>query len=267
MSDTGQELSRWERPFWVQTRAQVAGTLIAAGIIAAITAVVALLTSLAFDELVLYVLLPLCAVAVMSTGFYVARSLTGVFRTLVEILRDQDNEVTRLQSEVRRLSLADLTHTVTVDGWSVEDEADGLSFISPEGERILVVDEVGPDAHEVADRLHAAAPDLFDAGWVPFIADVGENAILARREVADLRQHVEQQERATLKRVAMAALGTVAAEARANYGWRVDWLGDRVVFEKENQHIVDQATVRYDEDIDFVKLRTVLGMKPFFQNY
>jgi hypothetical protein len=136
-----------------------------------------------------------------------------------------------LTAQVRRLHLAEVIHAARVNGWTVTDANSALYFVSKNDDE-LRVSEIDPDPVEVARELENLAPHDFRAKSIPFVANVGSDAAVARATAERLENTVIPDLQLRLvQQTARAALADVAAEASAN-GWEVQWGEDSAYFER-----------------------------------
>lgn len=160
-----------------------------------------------------------------------------------------------LSAEIRRLHLSDIIHAAQVNKWTVTDRPDGLVFMSPDEDELIIRD-LAPAPVQVAEDLENLAPHHFEAKSIPFIARVGSDAAVARALAERLEEKtIPELERRVTALIARAALADVSAEAKAN-GWEIHWGEDSVRYLRRN----DMATVAFD-NIDIERLRKALGLK------
>lgn len=252
---------RWESAFWVQVRAQVVGTLIATGILALIGGVIAIAGNLSIGEfLAILAGIVFAAIVVSLVVAYVnTRRSMDVLATWASALTSEHD---KLRAEVRWLRLRDVSATAEARGWQVYTDHGGeLIFESPDKppDRVPIT-ALDPDPQAVADELHNAAPQHFPDDWrQPDVYELARDAEQQGRRLYGVYATVDTLEKTLPMRLARAALGNLAAEAKG-LGWETRWGTDEVRFLRKNS----TATVRYDEEIDFSKLRKALGLQTFF---
>lgn len=183
-------------------------------------------------------------------------------REEVRALRAWQSEVsntyTDLYLAVRRLSLREVITVAYQHAWSVaEDENLDLVFTSPDDHRV-VVSEMARDPLDVASELLHTAPGSFPDDWEPLAERLDTLSRSGELFGSAVAEHLATLETRLTQRTARATLAMVAAEAEAK-GWAVSWEPEHVHFERHGK-TSNFADVRYDEELDLLKIRKALGL-------
>lgn len=268
---SGKPRRRWHTDFWKTVRADVVAGLILLAIAGVAGVVIKGLSNLRTGEVLLYIGLPAVALIVLVVLVFIVRAALNTARQWTKWQADVTAYAMGVAAATRRAHLGDIIRTAEARGWTVYDDEDAdLTFVTPDGDEPLYVRNVDANPASVAEQLHELAPLHFPEDWEPpmshlegYAEAMAEDVTQMRGELQQLTRQVRNLEHRVRVGDAHAMLAMMAAEATARLRWEVTWHTDRVEFIKDGEI----ATVHYNQPIDLIKLRKVLGLPRWLENW